>query len=256
MTDEPQMGGTLTANSEPDDIMSEPTSDAMSMPDQSEKEPLLDHENGNEPVDAPDAMQPAPPSWMPDQSWMSAPAVADDPTAPTDKTLAEIEASVDSPHLTQNDEPAAQDTPQEDSLDTARDEVFKALEGAPDPMPEPSQALNAQVIDLNPPQPDDVPTDLPVEPAQAPGGSTDFNRDNFAVHNDTETLAPVEPVADFAAPADPELTTPVEQPYTMPLPGAINLPPANPVAPTSVTADPNTPPVPPPFPFATADQQK
>lgn len=249
VTEPPTMGGTLTANSRPDDIMREPTSDPFSAP-QDVSSDLLDHDapgTSSAPVDAPvpeptaETMQPAPPTWMPPQPWMTpAPAATATEPAPeapftpvTGETLAEIEQAVESPHLDQPD------------LDSARDEVLRAIGGSPDANPEPIQALNAQPIDLNPPQ--EEATDMPAPPAAEP--STLFDPAAFGIENDDDALPLPAPTV------DPELTGEVEQPYTLPLPNSLTPPAANPVPPTSVVDDPTAPPpVPPPLPFTPPQQ--
>jgi hypothetical protein len=219
MTEPPTLGGTLTANSRPDDIMLEPTSDPLTQNASMPNQPLLDHDIVPE-----NNPQPAPPDWMPPQPWMDQPPQAPEPaTQPfvpaPDETLAQIEHDVDSPHLDGLSD-----------VDSARDEVMKAMAAVPDTNPDPIQALNAQPIDLNETQ------QLPVPPA-----STAFDPGAFAITNDPETTGPP------AAP-DPELTGPVAQPFTMPLPDALTPPPANPVPPTSAANDPTAPPpVPPPL---------
>ncbi|MDB5170093.1 MAG: hypothetical protein JWN82_489 [Candidatus Saccharibacteria bacterium] len=226
ITEPPTLGGTLTANSRPDDVMLEPSSDPLSQPDAAAEQPLLDRDSG--PADAPVPAepvgpQPAPPSWMPPQPWMGQPAANDD------KTLADIEREVDSPHLA---EPAA-------DLSSARDEVMKAIDSTPNYTPEPIQALNAHPIELNPPV--DEPASTPAAPS-APA-STAFDPTAFGISNDPEVdVTPTTTVP------EPELTGPVAQPFTLPVPSSLTPPPANPVPPTSASSDASAPPpVPPPL---------
>lgn len=289
----PAMGGTLTANSQPEDTMLEPSSDPLSQEQPADKtdRPLLDRDSApaslapDSPAPA-DSLQPAPPSWMPQQSWMSQPAGAATPepesdkvTSDHDQTLAEIEREVDSPHLKPDAPAETSDVPAEPTSDTtppdlsaARDEVMKAIDSTPEATPEPIQALNAQPVDLEPPQasadtpvapslpPNDAPAepslppnDAPAEQPAAPAGpqpyvpSTAFDPTAFQIANDPdpEVAAATQPAA--ATPADPDLTGPVDQPFTLPVPSGLTPPPANPVPPTSTPGQPAPPPVPPPM---------
>lgn len=297
-TEEPAQGGTLTANATPEDIMNEPTTDPFSQPvDPAADDTMLNHD-GVDPMPAADQMQPAPPDWMPAQTWMSPttvePVAPEEPIAPevpVDEPAEDVSLpspvvddqtmTMPTPELTPEpaaspsedvsgalpnepqdqpadnsqsepvaevqpaEEPAAEPAPQPESatpdLDSARDEVLKAIDAAPLANAEPVEALNAQPIDLNPPT---DPAPLP------PGGSTVFDPNSFAVMNDPETAAmPAAQVVDPNAPVNPDLMGPVDQPFTMPLPGQpLAPPPANPTPPTSVEFDPTAPPpVPPPM---------
>lgn len=249
---EPQFSGTLTANAKPEDESAEQTSDPFSQPD-NQDQPLLDH-------DEPDALQPAPPDWMPPQPWMN-------PEAPDEQNPVDEEPVIE-PDFTSlpsvpEDEPAPEPQGEEDQsqetsdLDAARDEVQRAMEAARDEPQEPIEALNALPIDLNE-STDELETVIeviPDEPVLPPKSSTEFNPAAFNVMNDPEInrrqYTPAEPLsADPNQPVDPELVGPVEQPYTMPLPSPLMPPPANPTPPTSVEFDPMAPPpVPPPMLF-------
>ena len=151
-------------------------------------------------------------------------------------TLAEIEAAVDSPHL--------QNLPQESSVDSALEQVEAAHRESSSTEPlQPIEALNAQPIDLTPEQPDA--SDTPQAPAAQGASSTEFNPGAFEVMNDPDPPKP---------PVNPILTAPVDQPFTLPVPGGptappvLSIPPANPVPPTSTAAGPTAPPpVPPPL---------
>lgn len=183
--------------------------------------------------------------------------VAGDPSAR--ETLADIEQAVNSSHLE-----AAQ--PQQPVYDQ--------------PLP-PIEALNALPIDLNESVPEGAAQDTPAEPVvpvEAPVENlTAFDPNAFNVMNDPEVAPRVTPdtdkpspeeqlaiqtahlfqaqpaPSDVIAPAEPtseEMTGPVDQSATLPLPGSLTLPPANPVPPTSASNDPTAPPpVPPPLPF-------
>src|SRR5665213_85103 len=146
MTEPPTLGGTLTANSTQEGL--EQTTDPLSLP-REEAPQLLDHYSGPSddssfsslpdlsasPSPAP-ASFPAPSSDQaagsgfspPPPSWTPPPAPLPDPTPPTppassdDRTLIELEESVDSPHI------------KTESVDEARDEVKQALnDGNPAP---------------------------------------------------------------------------------------------------------------------------
>jgi hypothetical protein len=199
VTEPPTMGGVLTANSHEEQL--DPVTDPLSMP--KEEEPhLLDHQpepptSAPEPAGAEETAQaftPPPPAWVPPASdplnlaqadsgspaigAQPAPEPAPAPAPPppeseeeekSEKTLADIEQSVET-------------APKEEGgLDTARDEVNKALNGADseETAPqEPVQALNAMPLQLNP-------SDLPSDPG-APA-----------------VTAPQEPVPESTAPPVP-----------------------------------------------------
>lgn len=247
ITEPPMLGGTLTANSRPDDVMLEPTSDPLSQSSTQIEQPLLDRNNTATDSTRPSATpQPAPPSWMPPQPWMNQPAAsqpaasdslpsseAEDPFNPQpNATLADIEKEVDSPHLKQG----SSDAGSPPDVGSARDEVMKAIDSVPDTNPEPIQALNAQPINLDtaPEEPEEPVASLPTVP------STTFDPTAFGIINDPD------PDVNAAAP-DPELTSPVAQPFTLPVPGGLTPPLANPVPPTSASDKPAPPPVPPPM---------
>jgi nanoRNase/pAp phosphatase (c-di-AMP/oligoRNAs hydrolase) len=173
MTEPPTLGGTLTANTDQENL--DPSTDPLGLPT-AETPQILDRTTGpfGGPPTAPDmsaaissdpdiaspAMPlpapastvspspvPAPSFTPPPQSWTPPPASTPSPpidqSIPDDKpTLADLEESVDSPHV------------KSESVNEARDEVDKALTGnASTTMPpEPIQALNAQQIggDLHP----------------------------------------------------------------------------------------------------------
>lgn len=183
LTEPPTLGGTLTANTFEEGF--EPTTDPLSLPS-AEPPQLLDRKPepfvaktepptglslppaGASPspfVPAPDVPSPAPtagplaPPVAPLPPAPTPPPAAPAATAPTPdgETLSDLEKSVDSPHL------------QAGSLDTARDEVNKALSDAaahgllPD---EPVQAISAQPLG-DPLHPDNS---QPAPPAGSPPG--------------------------------------------------------------------------------------
>ena len=277
ITEPPTLGGTLTANAQPEDIMLEQSSDPLTStavpaplfdrPEQSENSAEPEQsEQAEEPAEpeqaeqtAPTEPQPAPPSWMPPQPWMDqlAPTPAEEPESEPEQpdtnnteTLEDIERSVASPHITD-------DLSDQPDLSDARDEVMKAINGAPDPRLEPIQALNAQPVDLTGGTSDDQTAEQTTEepqfvPAPQPEQPIDpmaFDPSQFATVSDVPTLPSTDEMAsiDPNEPVSPDLTGPVEQMATMPLPDTL-MPQANPVPPTSVDDDPTAPPpVPPPL---------
>ncbi len=124
VTEPPKLGGTLTANSEGEHL--DPVTDPLSLP-AVEPPQLFDRKPAaDDAADAPLPPKPAAPPVVP-----PAPSV---PSTP-DATLTDIEKSVHSPHVAQQD------------LDSMRSEVDKAL-GTADTN-EPIQALNAQPLGDN-----------------------------------------------------------------------------------------------------------
>ena len=199
LTEPPSLGGTLTANTNQEGL--EPTTDPFSLPS-SEPPQLLDRKpdalvspavtSGLPPAAAEPVLPPAPPGsspMPPPPGWAPPPDPLPPPSPtssavppPSDQTLTEIEESVGNPHA------AAE------NLDTARDEVNKALitdastAAAPDG---PIQALNAQQLggDLHPAGSDSgLP---PATPAPAPAAN---------------------PLADASQPDDPNAPPPVPPP--------------------------------------------
>jgi Wiskott-Aldrich syndrome protein len=197
------MGGTLTANSENEHL--DPVTDPMSMP-QHEPPALLGHKKKDKkpapaPAPAPEpAPQPKPPAPQPQPPAPAPPAPAPEPPKPPasqppagkpaegDKTLADIEKSVASPHSATLAE-----------LEAARGEVDKALtdSAAPD---EPIEALNAKPLgeelhkgpavlsDAKPP----VPPADDTGPAPAPDSPK-----SGASDDDSDTPPPVPPPIPF-----------------------------------------------------------
>jgi hypothetical protein len=200
MTEPPTLGGTLTANSEQEHL--DPTSDPFSLP-QAEAPQLLDHKPSSvppveaapvPPVQPPPpalAMTPPPASWTPPAT--PAPLVPFTPPAPqppaakADKTLTDLEKSVDSPHS------------QEESVDTARSQVDQALRAAGSDNPvadEPIQALNAQPLG----------GELHIDENGIPSNSTaDHTKPEPPQVNDPTAPPPVPPPIpfDFTPPKNP-----------------------------------------------------
>ncbi|MEO6513240.1 MAG: hypothetical protein ABIR37_01015 [Candidatus Saccharimonadales bacterium] len=152
------------------------------------------------------------------------------PASETDegKTLSEIEQDVHSPH-------AAPELGED--IDSARDEVLKALQESP-ATPEAIVALNAQPgLDI---QHDTAPT-----PPDAPAPSTELHLDANG-----NLQLPSYPPASVNEPA-PNPLSPADQPLDMPLPpmSGLQVPPPQVMPPTNTqNQNPNSPPpVPPPM---------
>lgn len=154
VTEPPVLGGTLSANTRPESL--DPVTDPFSLP-KNEKEQLLDRSSASQPpasgspqvppVPAPQASSsftPPPASWTPPSSPPPSSPLTPPPASPVppptggaSQTLSQIEQSVNSPHV--NQEPPA-------NLDSARDEVQKALVNSPDAAQPPIQALNSRPL--------------------------------------------------------------------------------------------------------------
>ncbi|PIZ63047.1 hypothetical protein COY17_01365 [Candidatus Saccharibacteria bacterium CG_4_10_14_0_2_um_filter_52_9] len=143
VTEPPSLGGTLTANSSPPAL--DPVTDPLSMP-QSEEPQLLDHTDLSS---AEPAQAPTPPLA---QSSFASNVPINKPLIDADGTLTQLEESVGSSHV------------EVEHLDTARDEVSRALNdsNAAAASPEPIQALNAQPLGTN------LRTTDPAGPPQLP----------------------------------------------------------------------------------------
>jgi hypothetical protein len=148
VTEPPQLGGTLTANSQSERL--DPVTDPFSLP--TEEAPELLSRKDDEKDDKP-ALTAAPKDWTPPAAPpapeppaptlpASAPA-APAPKKPDDKeTLTDIEKSVHSPHVSSGG--ASTEGLDTTSLDSVRDEVNKALSGSGSN--DPIEALNAQPL--------------------------------------------------------------------------------------------------------------
>lgn len=152
MTGPPSLGGTLSANTQPEGL--DPVTDPMSLP-QSDTAQLLSRAPASPPTAQPSLSDMVPP----------APSVPPAPVMPTNtpsQTLSELEASVGSPHVSEAGQPL---------LDNARDEVSEALKDSPT-APQPIQALNAQPlggpIHSNDTQPPAGDMQLPPQPMGPP----------------------------------------------------------------------------------------
>lgn len=113
VTEAPTLGGTLTANSRPEDMMLSPSTDPMSAP--TNDNPILNHGNAT-----PAGFNPAPDSWVPPNQ-----------PVPADGTLTDLEKAVNSPHL------------QQQSAEAARNQIDAVVGDGPIEN-HPVQALNAQ----------------------------------------------------------------------------------------------------------------
>jgi len=239
ITEPPRLGGTLTANSRPED---DGLLDNMSLPKEEQPSPLLDRDSNQTPpkldsMPAPPPVPPMPPTPpappkfqeselpkltaqppsppLPPQPFKSpqqaydAPPQAPAVPAPTPAPAPPAPVSQPEPEA-----PAQQEVG--DDVQDAREAVMKALSEQSDTTLPPVEALNAQPVDLG-----KLPgTNQPLPPNQ-----------------------PEQP---------PFANSPADQPMTMPTPPGINVPPAQTTPPTNA-AEPNTPPpvppplVPPPF---------
>ena len=141
IVDPPTLGGTLTANSQPEAL--DPPNDIFGL--QNGPQPALLNRQEPSPQPTPDPAPtpplPTPPELPsardftpPPPDWSPAPKPTDKLNVDTTRTLSEIEAAVYS-----------SEQPQEESLDDARDEVMRALNSQP-ASPEPLQALGAQPL--------------------------------------------------------------------------------------------------------------
>ncbi len=167
--DPPTLGSKLTAASDPED--QDPSTDAMTLPPVSP--PLLDHTPSGDDMSAssvssvlqaasspqdgntaepdvpetpeppaqgiPTVVSPAPPQPLP---------TTNEPEVEDTQTLASLEEAVHSPHLQEQ----TSDIKGEGGVDEARNAVTQAVASGVPPTLEPITALNAQPIDLNPPQ--------------------------------------------------------------------------------------------------------
>lgn len=235
MSRPPSMGGTLTANSQPEAL--DPSTDPMSLP--KEEPPLLKRDEPTQKKTQDDSDQAdsgAEPSEPPQASvsqiridntgklYTDDTAALQPPSAPANNlpdsnnkgTLSDIEKSVNSPHLSNQAD-----------ITSARDQVMQALSNNSNDTarPDPIQALNAQQLgpDLH-------------------GNETGESN----LPSISEVLPKTEEVPSVGAPNEPApiANSPADVPLDMPLPpeSAATTPPPSPVK------DPNAPPeVPPPM---------
>lgn len=201
MNEEPAMGGTLTANTNPEalDPVTDPLSLASHGPDH-----MLDHAgpaSSEPPASTMPSFAPAQPSLPPVPVTPPSPNAAAPSTAPTSapdgQTLADIERSVNSPHINQS------------NLGQARDEVNQALVSDSVAHPEPIQALGAQPLGA-PLHPADMPGEPALPTPAAPGAAvqpTPSASTPSPPGNPGSVIAP-------SAPADPNAPPPVPPPFT------------------------------------------
>jgi len=223
VTEPPTLGGTLTANTQPEGL--DPSTDPLSMNMPASEAPMLSRDNGPATLPEQPAADPQPPAGPPapevltpvepvtsDPTFVDNPAGAEEHTTPQTtgtETLAELEAEV---RGTPAEQPA---TDPSVDLDAARNEVDKALFNAPDPAPPaPIAALNAQPLGDN------------LHAAEPAAGGTDG----------APPIAPPVPTFDpnqYSEPTPPPAAAPSEPASSGP----------------SVTDSTSPPPVPPPIPF-------
>ena len=196
ITEPPTLGGTLTANSRPDDFL-ELTTDPFSQPsvDESQllnREPLQPVQSNPEPVSSQPITEPqlAEPNIQ-EPEIMTEPKTEGDSTDTVNalndqlqgQTLSEIEQSVKSPHI-----------------EVLRDQVQDALKAGPLPEPGPTEAVTAINVDLNNDQ--DIASDKLA-----------FNPENFEVDtheepavnpNDPPQVPPPIVPPDFLPPSPPQ----------------------------------------------------
>lgn len=144
VTEPPSLGGTLTANSQPEGL--DPSTDPFSMP-ANENPQMLDR--SPKPDNGQSAMAPPPAGWNP--------PAPQNPVLPPNATLTDLEAAVGSPHVA--------------GLDNVRNDVNRALAENPSPNDPPIEALNAQPLGGNlhqPQQPTAPGTSAPVDPNTPP----------------------------------------------------------------------------------------
>lgn len=217
----PSLGGTLTANSRPEDLA--PSTDSLSLPPVSG--PLLSHDA---PPAQPDTAQPqesvVPPAAKPEphhdepfapqnkaSDGYPDPYIETTPTEDAPQTLADIEKAVDSPHVQQAGATGKDDEPP--ALGEARDAVMQAINSNPDNPLEPVEALNAQPLDLG------NGTEQPAQESELslPGTQgAEFTLPDNLMPPDTG-LPPDESAPSVSDPSSPP---PVPPPMMPPLPGA------------------------------------
>jgi len=161
VTEAPTLGGTLTANSRPEDMMLSPSTDPMSAPNNDN--PILNHGDAS-----PAGFSPAPDNWTPNQQ------------VPTDGTLTDLEKAVNSPHL------------QQQSAEQARNQIDSAVGDGPIEN-NPVQALNAQPIGGDSLHQNPMPTN-PQDPYAAPQPPVEGQ---MPAPNDPNAPPPVPPPIPF-----------------------------------------------------------
>lgn len=200
----PTLGGTLTANSNPEGL--DPSTDPLGVQGGSQV-PLLSHDP--EPAQAePEQVAPQPSAT----DILSSTSPADEPVQPPPQdTLTSLEEAVDSPHLEQSPE-ASQETEapeQVEDVNLARDAVNDAVSGVTPQILEPVQALNAQPVDLTPVEPSVDAS--PVDPENNYGSAT---QDHTLISPNMETEQ--QPTPSVENPTAPPSVPPPLMPSPMP----------------------------------------
>lgn len=258
----PTLGGKLTANSEPEHLQLDPSTDPLGGSNagtSTGSQPLLNRSPLN------DASPTAPSSPVTTTSVLQPPLQPADEAKDVDgqntPTLTKIEQAVHSPHVgdqaqsgSTND--GVPDSPQDtkENLDEARDAVQDAIDMAPSDQPlEPIAALGAQPVNLDlhneaPTVDAQAATDtpLPVLEPLAPANPEPplpyFPPPSEPAASDTPSPAPIDqslPSFTPPVPADAPATVPSSSPPSM-IPNSIPLSSYGP--PTNGGVDPNVPP--------------
>jgi hypothetical protein len=266
MTTPPSLGGTLTANSNPEEEM-EPTTDPLSLPEV--EAPMLSHDQP-EPqhlvIQPPAPEEPMPAAPAPDPSVPTPPPA--EPKVPASsvapETLTDIEQAVQSPHVAADDRPAAPEPKQpgqihideQGNLISPNEPAASAEPAEQTPDVDTARSAVLDAINSTPPE------DQPLEPTAASGASG-----YLTVNLPEATTPPVEPpVVSATPPSVPDDVPapafdagnepapglgPADKPMDMPLPPNLTPPPANPLPPSDSASDtpsgPPAPPVPPPM---------
>lgn len=211
----PSLGGQLTANSQPEHMQVEPSTDPLSLPavDSQPTQPPLLNRNANLNASAAPAPLGAPES---------------------DQTLSGIEEAVASPHVA-----AAAEEIKTENVEEAREAVDDAIAAQPPIQPlTPLQGLGAQPVDLNP-----ATTPVANEPAPIAAPSAPAQPDPF---QPTPAISPATDQS-AASPANPMGPPPDMNGVNPNVPPSL-LPPSQPVDNTAASGSPTAPPpVPPPF---------
>ncbi len=160
VADSPVLGGTFTANANPQEY--EPSTDPLSnitMPSKEEVTETSEH-SSLDPIKLPDNPLPTSSFTPPPSGWT--PQNNPEPIGSDNMTLEDIEKSVESPHI------------KTDEIGSARDQVQEALSNSTNYTPEPAAALNAMPLG-DPLRPMDVDTpehnpilDQPAPPVPPP----------------------------------------------------------------------------------------
>lgn len=203
----PTLGGTLTANSNPEGL--DPSTDAMTLP--VVKSPLLSHDSP--PAEqSPDLPLPTPPKPAELESKPEEAPIQEE--EPEKQTLTELEKFVDSPHVTPQQDTKPEVTPStepnhdHEMVNAARDAVNQAISSVDSANPEPIAALNAQPMNLdlgNKPASNNVPA-ITIDESGTPNFGLPANLVPTTQPND-ETKSPV---------SDPTAPPPVPPPMMPP----------------------------------------